>query len=230
MLFRSLAPLVIHDVEAQRLYGNKIGDAGAAAIAEAEGGWISLRTQEGMRFPIILVFCNTALEHYMYPAYFLRDNVLADYNEIGQSAAIERYVARSCDLMGSDPIEAAQIDMWAEHVRELKDKYKVAKASGTEANNLAIEGVFKEGHAIDRPKMPTAPGASTDVVAIVGAAAAMAGVGVNSLPSNPVRHASLFHDVHSAMNNIAQDLRHFRKVAQENDDARSEEMKVCGRN
>ena len=38
------------------------------------------RTQEGMRFPIILVFCNTALEHYMYPAYFLRDNVLADYN------------------------------------------------------------------------------------------------------------------------------------------------------
>ena len=30
--------------------------------------------------------------------------------------------------MGSDPVEAAQIDMWSEHVRELKDKYKAAKA------------------------------------------------------------------------------------------------------
>jgi len=59
--------------------------------------------------------------------------LVADYNEIGQSAAIERYVARSCDLMGSDPVEAAQIDMWSEHVRELKDKYKAAKASGPEA-------------------------------------------------------------------------------------------------
>ena len=35
--------------------------------------------------------------------------------------------------MGSDPVEAAQIDMWSEHVRELKDKYKAAKASGAEA-------------------------------------------------------------------------------------------------
>lgn len=59
--------------------------------------------------------------------------LVADYNEIGQSAAIERYVARSCDLMGSDPVEGAQIDMWAEHVRELKDKYKAAKAQGAEA-------------------------------------------------------------------------------------------------
>ena len=63
------------------------------------------------------------------PLPLLRLQVLvADYNEIGQSAAIERYVARSCDLMGSDPVEAAQIDMWSEHVRELKDKYKAAKA------------------------------------------------------------------------------------------------------
>ena len=124
---------------------------------------------------------------------FSRQVLVADYNEIGQSAAIERYVARSCDLMGSDPVrgsnlnphpkhdhskphphpnpnpdpdpdpnpspntvpnpnpspdpnpnpnpssntvpnpepdqvEAAQIDMWSEHVRELKDKYKAAKA------------------------------------------------------------------------------------------------------
>ena len=51
--------------------------------------------------------------------------------EVGQSAAIERYVARSCELMGSGAVEGAQIEMWAEHVRELKDKYKVAKAGGT---------------------------------------------------------------------------------------------------
>ena len=57
--------------------------------------------------------------------------LVADHQyEIGQSAAIERFVARSCGLMGSDLVEGALVEMWAEHVRELKDTYKAAEASG----------------------------------------------------------------------------------------------------
>jgi glutathione S-transferase len=40
---------------------------------------------------------------------------------IGQSKAIERYLAKKFDLMGSSDIEAAQIDCIAEHCRDVKD-------------------------------------------------------------------------------------------------------------
>ena len=38
------------------------------------------RTQEGARFPIMMVFSCTFLEHIMYPLFFLHDGVMADYN------------------------------------------------------------------------------------------------------------------------------------------------------
>ena len=63
------------------------------------------RTQEGMRFPIILVFCNTLLEHYMYPAYFLRDNVLADYEGLHAVSFLMHIILWVCFLKAwlSDP-------------------------------------------------------------------------------------------------------------------------------
>lgn len=46
---------------------------------------------------------------------------------IGQSKTIERFVAKHVGMMGSTPVEEAQIDMIGEHVRDIKDKYAAAK-------------------------------------------------------------------------------------------------------
>eukprot|EP00316_Scyphosphaera_apsteinii_P000185 CAMPEP_0119308704 /NCGR_PEP_ID=MMETSP1333-20130426/12246_1 /TAXON_ID=418940 /ORGANISM="Scyphosphaera apsteinii, Strain RCC1455" /LENGTH=257 /DNA_ID=CAMNT_0007312537 /DNA_START=32 /DNA_END=804 /DNA_ORIENTATION=+ len=46
---------------------------------------------------------------------------------LGQSKALERYLARRLGLMGSTEMEAAQIDAISEHVRDIKDKYQKAK-------------------------------------------------------------------------------------------------------
>jgi len=47
--------------------------------------------------------------------------LLVDGKAIGQSAAIERYLAKQFGLMGSSDFEAAQIDCVAEHCRDVKD-------------------------------------------------------------------------------------------------------------
>jgi glutathione S-transferase len=52
----------------------------------------------------------------------------ADGVTIGQSKAIERYVARVCGLMGSSELEASQIDCIAEHVHDIKEKWAKIKA------------------------------------------------------------------------------------------------------
>jgi prostaglandin-H2 D-isomerase / glutathione transferase len=49
---------------------------------------------------------------------------------LGQSRAIERFLSKQFGLMGSSDIEAGQVDMWTEHVRDVLDKYQKAKASG----------------------------------------------------------------------------------------------------
>ena len=49
--------------------------------------------------------------------------------KIGQSKAIERYVARLCNMMGSNDIESAQIDCVTEHIRDIKDKYNKVKGT-----------------------------------------------------------------------------------------------------
>jgi palmitoyltransferase len=38
------------------------------------------RTQEGVRYPIVMVFSFSALEHLFYPYVFLADDAMADYN------------------------------------------------------------------------------------------------------------------------------------------------------
>ena len=47
---------------------------------------------------------------------------------IGQSKAIERFIAHRGGLMGSNDVEAAQIDCICEHVRDIKEKYGKVKA------------------------------------------------------------------------------------------------------
>jgi glutathione S-transferase len=52
--------------------------------------------------------------------------------QIGQSKAIERFVATKVGLMGADAVEAAKIDAMCENVRDCKDDYKACKAKGDE--------------------------------------------------------------------------------------------------
>ena len=47
--------------------------------------------------------------------------LLTDEGAIGQSKAMERYVAGQAGLMGKTPFEAACIDMVAEHVRDVRE-------------------------------------------------------------------------------------------------------------
>merc|ERR1719463_803905 len=44
-----------------------------------------------------------------------------------------------------------------------------------------------------------------------------------------MRHNTLFNDVHSLLHNVTVDLEHFRKVAEENDDARQQEIEELRR-
>jgi glutathione S-transferase len=48
---------------------------------------------------------------------------------IGQSKAIERFVAKRVGMMGATPVEEAQIDCMCEHIRDCKDMYMKAKTS-----------------------------------------------------------------------------------------------------
>ena len=51
--------------------------------------------------------------------------------KVGQSKAIERFLAQRFGLYGANDVEGAQIDMMGEHVRDIKDAYMKAKAAGT---------------------------------------------------------------------------------------------------
>ena len=42
---------------------------------------------------------------------------------IGQSRAMEQYVAARCGMIGSNPIEAAQINCIVENVKDIKEKW-----------------------------------------------------------------------------------------------------------
>eukprot|EP00808_Paulinella_micropora_P005329 g79363.t1 len=54
---------------------------------------------------------------------------LADGRTIGQSRAIERFVARDLGLMGANEVEAAQIDAYCEHLRDVRDAWNKARGS-----------------------------------------------------------------------------------------------------
>lgn len=69
---------------------------------------------------------------------------------IGQSKAIERYLARRYGLFGANPEEEALVDVIAENVRDIKEKWGKIRAIGgmgkqSEEKDLAIKKWFEEG-------------------------------------------------------------------------------------
>lgn len=66
--------------------------------------------------------------------------------KVGQSKTIERFLAKKFGLLGSNDVEAAQIDAITEHVRDIKQKYNDAKAnkSGDELNAVRTAFVSDE--------------------------------------------------------------------------------------
>lgn len=69
--------------------------------------------------------------------------VVNGVHEIGQSKSIERYLSKRLGMLGANDVEAAQIDAFTEHIRDLKDSYNKAKATtGEEARKEAIASFF----------------------------------------------------------------------------------------
>ena len=58
---------------------------------------------------------------------------------VGQSKAIERFLAQRLGLYGANDVEGAQVDMIGEHVRDIKDAYAKAKAAGNADAFLATD-------------------------------------------------------------------------------------------
>ena len=74
---------------------------------------------------------------------------------IGQSKAIERYLAKRYDLVGTSPEEEAIIDCIAENVRDIKEKWGKIRAIGgmmnkqSEEKEAAMKKWFEEGELAD---------------------------------------------------------------------------------
>lgn len=66
---------------------------------------------------------------------------------IGQSRAIERYVANKCGLMGSSEEERAQIDCIAENIRDIKDKWGKIRMTGGFGPNPEKEKLMEKWFA-----------------------------------------------------------------------------------
>jgi prostaglandin-H2 D-isomerase / glutathione transferase len=108
---------------------------------------------------LILAYSNATYEDYRYPIQIndwkthdiVKDEFDADKNEgkllkscnkvpylsvdgeiIGQSKAIERYLARRFNLMGDNEIEAFKIDSICEWVRDFKTSYQKEKTNNSE--------------------------------------------------------------------------------------------------
>ena len=71
--------------------------------------------------------------------------------QIGQSRAIERYVAKDLGLMGKGKIQEAQIDAYCEHIRDLRDAYNKVRgnpfAPATPEIEEAEREVVRRNHA-----------------------------------------------------------------------------------
>ena len=74
---------------------------------------------------------------------------IGDDCTIGQSRAIERYIARRCNLYGSSDEEAAVIDCVVENTRDIKDRWgKIRSIGGMGPNDektAAIKKWYEEG-------------------------------------------------------------------------------------
>lgn len=61
---------------------------------------------------------------------------------LGQSKAIERYLAKKFGLSGSSDEEFAKVDMICEHVRDIKQKYSDSKIGKTSDEATAAKSAF----------------------------------------------------------------------------------------
>eukprot|EP00435_Cladocopium_sp_Y103_P074145 s58_g47.t1 len=83
---------------------------------------------------------------------------------IGQSKAIERFLASQLGMMGSSPAEAAQVDQLGETVRDIKDAYQKVRGIKDEAEKkTAMEKWFAEDDlknfvALAEKSLPAGPG------------------------------------------------------------------------
>merc|ERR1719401_1766112 len=77
--------------------------------------------------------------------------------KIGQSKAIERYLATALGLAGSNAVETAQIDAVGETVRDIKDAYQKAKVDEESKEKFFSEGL-PAGLALLEKSLPTASG------------------------------------------------------------------------
>ncbi len=68
---------------------------------------------------------------------------------IGQSTAINYWVAQHCNLLGSSPAEAASILSFGEHLRELREKYAAMVPWGTEPSAETLNTFFDSAEATD---------------------------------------------------------------------------------
>eukprot|EP00416_Gambierdiscus_australes_P015546 CAMPEP_0171072250 /NCGR_PEP_ID=MMETSP0766_2-20121228/10746_1 /TAXON_ID=439317 /ORGANISM="Gambierdiscus australes, Strain CAWD 149" /LENGTH=242 /DNA_ID=CAMNT_0011528819 /DNA_START=31 /DNA_END=759 /DNA_ORIENTATION=+ len=67
-------------------------------------------------------------------------------DKIGQSPAIERYLAREFGLMGESAIEGAHVDMLCEHINDFKQEYlKVKGVSDASEKEAGLKKWFDEG-------------------------------------------------------------------------------------
>lgn len=71
------------------------------------------------------------------------------HGSIGQSAAINFFVASECGLMGTSPFEAAQIINFQEHIKELVTAYRSACPYGTEPDEAKLADFFDNAAADD---------------------------------------------------------------------------------
>jgi len=83
--------------------------------------------------------------------------------KIGQSKAIERFLASQLGMMGSSPTEAAQVDQLGETVRDIKDAYQKARGIQDEAEKkTAIDKWFAEDlpnyMSLAEKSLPAGPG------------------------------------------------------------------------
>jgi len=80
-----------------------------------------------------------------------------DGAKIGQSKAIERYVAKALGLAGSSDVEAAQIDSCGETVRDIKDAYQKAKTDDATKEKFFAEDMPAALAAFEK-SLPAASG------------------------------------------------------------------------
>ena len=68
---------------------------------------------------------------------------------IGQSAAINYYVAQKTGLLGSNPFEASQIISFSEHMKELSTAFRALVPYGVEPTAEALNTFFDDSTATD---------------------------------------------------------------------------------